>query len=469
VEKDAGLPFGAAADSQSWQNRLQRHHAGSWLTKGRAVPGDGSLQIANARVRRCLVDAALPGDGEQTLVDIAIEDGRIAALRPAGEVAPGPGANIVDQDGGEVWPGLVDLHTHLDKGHIWPRAENADGTFAGAMAAAYADQRAKWTIEDVDARFAFGLRCAFAHGTVAIRTHLESQPPHHEICWPVFRALQREWAGRIHLQAVGLIPIEDFSQPRGETFADHVAGHGGVLGAFLYMHPDLDRLLERMLALAAERGLDLDLHVDESGDPGAVALRQLAAAALRHGFNGKILCGHCCSLAVQEPTEAARTLDLVRAAEIAVVSLPMCNLYLQDRGPGRTPRWRGVTLLHEMAARGIKVALASDNCRDPFHAYGDHDMLEVFREAVRIAHLDRPLRAWPQAISRTPAAIMALPDAGVIRVGGPADLLLFRARSDSELLSRPQSDRIVLRAGREIDTTPPDYRELDEALAGRAQ
>jgi cytosine deaminase len=122
-----------------------------------------------------------------------------------------------------------------------------------------------------------------------------------------------------------------------------------------------------------------------------------------------------------------------------------------------------------MAARGIKVAIASDNCRDPFHAYGDHDMLEVFREAVRIAHLDRPLRVWPRAISRTPAAIMGLPDAGVIRVGGPADLLLFRARSDSELLSRPQSDRIVLRAGREIDTTPPDYRELDEALAGRAQ
>jgi cytosine deaminase len=64
---------------------------------------------------------------------------------------------------------------------------------------------------------------------------------------------------------------------------------------------------------------------------------------------------------------------------------------------------------------------------------------------------------------------MGLPDAGVIRVGGPADLLLFRARSDTELLSRPQSDRIVLRAGCQIDTTPPDYRELDQALAGSAR
>jgi cytosine deaminase len=141
----------------------------------------------------------------------------------------------------------------------------------------------------------------------------------------------------------------------------------------------------------------------------------------------------------------------------------MCNLYLQDRVRGRTPRWRGVTLLHEMAARGIPVALASDNCRDPFHAYGDHDMLEVFREAVRVAHLDRPLGAWPRAICHTPAAIMGL-DAGVIRQGGSADLVLFRARSDAELLSRPQADRKVLRAGRLIDSLPPDYRELDETL-----
>ncbi len=424
------------------------------------------MHIANARVRRCLVDAALPGEGEQVLVDIAIEEGRIAALRAAG-TPPGPGATVIEQDGGEVWPGLLDVHSHLDKGHIWPRAENPDGTFDGAMAAAAADQR-NWTVDDVHARFAFGLRCAFAHGTVAIRTHLESEGPQREICWSVFRALQQEWAGRIHLQAVGLIPIEDFAGRSGEDFADYVSAQGGVLGAFVYMYPDLDRLLERMLALATERGLELDLHVDESGDPGAMALRGVAMAALRQGFAGGIVCGHCCSLAVQEPAEAERTLDLVRAAGIKVVSLPLCNLYLQDRVPGRTPRWRGVTLLHEMAARGIPVALASDNCRDPFHAYGDHDMLEVFREAVRIAHLDRPLGDWPRAITRTPAAIMRLPDAGVLRVGAPADLLLFRARSDGELLSRPQSGRIVLRDGCQIDTTAPDYRELDAAFAGPA-
>jgi len=422
-----------------------------------------SLHIVNARVRRCLVDAELPDAAEHAAVDLVIENGRIAGLHPAGSVAAAQGVFVIDQDGGEVWPGLIDVHTHLDKGHTWPRSENPSGTFDGAMASADAD-KGRWTPEDIHARFSFGLRCAYAHGTVAIRTHLESQAPHHQMCWPVFRALQHEWAGRIHLEAVGLTVVEDFLTPSGERLADLVAEHQAVLGGFLYMHPDLERALDRMFALASERGLDLDLHVDESGAPDAIALRHVAAAALRHRFAGTIVCGHCCSLAVQEASEAERTLDLVRAAGIKVVSLPMCNLYLQDRVPGRTPRWRGVTLLHEMDALGIPIALASDNCRDPFHAYGDHDMLEVFREAVRIAHLDRPLGRWPEAVTRTPAAIMGL-DIGVIRPGAVADLVLFRARSDGELLSRPQADRTVLRAGQPIDSTPPDYRELDVTLA----
>jgi cytosine/creatinine deaminase len=132
-----------------------------------------------------------------------------------------------------------------------------------------------------------------------------------------------------------------------------------------------------------------------------------------------------------------------------------------DRAPGSTPRWRGVTLLHEMAAQGIPVVLASDNCRDPFYGYGDHDMVEVFREAVRIVQLDCPVGAWPAAVMRTPAEIMGMAERGGIRIGAPADLILFRGRDWSELLSRPQSERVVLRAGRPIEPTPPDHRELD--------
>ena len=163
-----------------------------------------------------------------------------------------------------------------------------------------------------------------------------------------------------------------------------------------------------------------------------------------------------------QPEAAAReTIRLCAEAGIAVVVLPMCNLYLQDRVASRTPRWRGVTLVHEMRAAGIPVSVASDNARDPFFAYGDLDMVEVFREATRILHLDHPVADWPRAATATPAGVMRLPETGWLRLGAPADLVLFRARGWSEFLARPQSDRIVLRAGRILDAEPPDWRELD--------
>jgi cytosine deaminase len=280
------------------------------------------------------------------------------------------------------------------------------------------------------------------------------------------RALRKAWADRIELQAVSLVALDAFAGRDGERLADTVADAGGILGGVAFMTASIDAQLDRVVALAAERGVGLDFHADESGDAGARALGHIARAVLRRGFEGRVVCGHCCSLAVQPSEVVEETLDLVKQAGIAVVTLPMCNLYLQDRVPGRTPRWRGVTLLHEMKTRGIPVAVASDNVRDPFYGFGDHDMLEVYREATRIVHLDRPYGDWPRAVTTTPADLMELPAAGRLRGGVPADLVLFRARHWSELLARPQSDRVIVRRGRALATELPDHRELDDLMTG---
>jgi cytosine deaminase len=58
--------------------------------------------------------------------------------------------------------------------------------------------------------------------------------------------------------------------------------------------------------------------------------------------------------------------------------------------------------------------------------------------------------------------------AGRIAPGARADLVLTRARCLTELFARAQSDRTVLVAGRAIDTTLPDHRELDALLGARA-
>ncbi|WP_424971475.1 cytosine deaminase [Dinoroseobacter sp. S76] len=417
----------------------------------RALPS-GAYTLSNVHVPACL----LGQDGDLVLTEISIDaQGALSEPQPI----------AIDMEGALVLPCFTDMHTHLDKGHIWPRSPNPDGTFMGALTTVGADRVASWSAEDVRARMEFSLRCAYAHGTRAIRTHLDSIPPQDGISFPVFSELQADWAGRIDLQAVCLIGCDHFSSggPFKET-ADIVARtKGGVLGMVTYPVPDLDDRLRGFFALAAERGLAADFHVDETMDPSSETLRSIAKIAAEVGFDAPITVGHCCSLSTQEEARALDTLDLVAKQGINVVSLPLCNLYLQDRHSGRTPRGRGITLVHEMVERGIPVSFASDNTRDPFYAYGDMDMIEVMREATRIGHLDHGRSDWVRAFTATPAASCGF-DAPSFAVGAPADLVITRARNWNEFFARPQSDRIVLRGGEPIDRTLPDYAELDALM-----
>lgn len=393
-------------------------------------------------------------------VDLEIVDGIITTIVPSGADS-NHSDPAIDLKGGMVWACFVDMHTHLDKGHIWNRAPNPDGTFNSALTTVKIDAANHWDETDVYRRMEFGLKCSYAHGTKAIRTHIDSFGEQGEIGFRVFKELRDCWANKLTLQAVSLVTLDYFLTPEGEKLADLVADVGGVLGGVAYMNPDIDAQLDRVFALSKERKLNLDFHTDENDDPESMSLRHVAQAAIRQNYEGQVVCGHCCSLAVQEEAEANKTIQLVEKAGIGVVSLPMCNLYLQGRKAGVTPRWRGVTLLHELKQQGVSVAIASDNCRDPFFAFGDHDAMEVFNLSVRIAHLDHPYSDWANAITLTPADLMGLDQVG-IGVGLPADLVLFKARSCSELLSRSQHDRIVLRDGKAIDTTLPDYAELDD-------
>ncbi|MEM9060903.1 MAG: cytosine deaminase [Pseudomonadota bacterium] len=411
----------------------------------------GPLTLKNLTAPACLVG----GEGEVTRIDLGLADGQLAA--------PGIGESI-DMAGATVFPCFVDMHTHLDKGHIWGRTPNPDGTFMGALTSVGEDREARWSAEDVRRRIDFALRSAYAHGTAAIRTHLDSIPPQEDISWPVFREIRAAWKGRIDLQAVCLVGIDRVGDTADFTkIADIVAQSGGALGAVTYPDPDLEDKLRLFFKVAEARGLDADFHVDETLDASVATLRTIAEIVLETGFDAPVTVGHCCSLTTQPEADALSTLDLVAKAGINVVSLPLCNLYLQDRHGRRTPRYRGVTLVHEMKARGINVSFASDNTRDPFYAFGDLDMLEVMREATRIAHLDHSDADWTKAFLTNPANASGFRSPSLSH-GAPADLVICKARNFNELMSRPQSDRIVLRGGKQIDRTLPDYSELDDLM-----
>nr|WP_272213832.1 cytosine deaminase [Marinicella sp. W31]MDC2879784.1 cytosine deaminase [Marinicella sp. W31] len=428
------------------------------------LPEARSFALLRASVPAvCLADASgLQAKEGLISADIVVENGKIDAILPSG-TAPAalPAADMRD---GMVWPCFTDMHTHIDKGHIWERRRNPDGTFMGALENVMADRQANWSADDVAARMEFSLKSAYAHGTGLLRTHIDSLPPQHEISFEVFSHIREKWADRIELQAVALFAIDMIFEPFFDDLITLLKRHNGLVGGVTQMLPDLDQRLDRMFQAAGENGLDIDLHVDETEDREVLTLGRIADAKLRNGFEGAVTVGHCCSLARQDDETAKRTIDRVAEAGLSVVSLPMCNMYLQDRHEGRTPRWRGVTLFKELAAAGVKTAVSSDNTRDPFYAYGDLDPVEVIREAVRILQLDHPLDETARIITRTPAEILGRPERGVIAEGGPADLVLFSARRWSEFLSRPQADRIVMRNGMGIDRSLPDYRELDPLM-----
>ncbi len=417
----------------------------------RTLP-NGPITLADVTIPACLLGQ--PGDLIRT--DISFDaDGTICGPQPL----------AVEMNGAMVLPCFVDMHTHLDKGHIWGRAPNPDGTFMGALTTVGEDRAANWSAEDVRARMEFALKSAYAHGTRAIRTHLDSIPPQDQISFGVFAEVQSDWADRITLQAACLIGCDrmDLDGPFVKT-ADLVAAtQGGVLGMVTYPMDDLQTRLDGFFALAEARGLAVDFHVDETMDPSVNTLRQIAQTVLDRGFDAPVTVGHTCSLSTMPEAEALETLDLVAKAGIHAVSLPMCNLYLQDRHAHRTPRNRGITLVHEMKARGINISFASDNTRDPFYAYGDLDMIEVLREATRIGHLDHTGTDWVETVLTNPARACGF-DLPSLAPGAPADLVICPARTWTEFFARPQADRIVLRRGQAINRTLPPYSDLDPLM-----
>ena len=403
--------------------------------------------------------AASPAE-PSVLCDITVEGSRIDSVAPSGPGAATPGA--VDLGGSVVFPGFVDAHVHLDKSHTWDRAPNRSGTFPEALETLARD-RAGWTRKDLLRRAGFSLRCAWEHGTRVVRTHVDTWLPWGEENHAAMQELREEWRGRIALQTVPLTSFANYAGSMGDETADLAMRYGAsALGGWTPMGPELPRQVARLLAIARDRGVGVDLHVDENGNPAEEVLRTVAEGVIRNRFELPVVCGHCCSLAVQKEERQRSTIALVKEARIRVITLPLCNQYLQDRRTQvpRTPHWRGLTLIHELMDAGVAVASASDNVRDAFHAYGDMDAAEVYLQTVKQAHLDSRLGASAALVTSAAADMVGLPGSGRVAPGSPSQLVVFPARSFSEFLSRPGSPRRLVDGERIRDAHPPAYGEL---------
>ena len=439
-----------------------------------SIPDDGPCLLCGARVPAELVANPPPSaraDAEGALhMDIMLAQGRVAALFPAG-TAPGTMPRV-DLAGRHLWPAFIDMHTHLDCGHAIPRVR-PDGTIHGGFSLTAQDWP-RWTDDDLSLRMDFGLRCAWAHGTSAIRSHVDSETlAYAQRHWRALDRMRAAWAGRIDLQGVTICAMEAWAGPEAQALADLTADHGGILGGVTDTlergengtYDALGHALDRLFALAGERGLDIDLHVDQTDDLSAFTIPEIARARQRSCFQGRVVLGHCVNLALMPPQVIDQTLALAREADLAFVSMPTPMMYLMDRKPRRTPRWRGVTAAHEIRTAGLPLAIGGDNCRDAWFPYGDHDMLDTLKQAIRVFQADEPLTGALSMATRVPADLIGRPDLGRIGVGLPAHLVIFQARSLNVVLARDQADRIVLHRGRRVTDPLPQHHALEAALA----
>jgi len=395
---------------------------------------------------------------------LRLEGGRISAIAAQ---ATGD-APVFDLRGATVLPAFVDPHTHLDKGDLLAAGLAVERNLFRAIDAVRADYP-RWSEAELRLRMGFALRTAWAHGTRALLSYVDWAAPPHDgpgpLAWRVLCALRDEWRGRIEIVPCSLATIDLLADPvQAERLGREVAAGGGVLGVFVYPAPHCAGLVPLAFDLAERFDLRLDFHVDEHLAPPIANLPTVARLARERGWGARTVCGHNCLLSVMDRAHCDATLDAVAEAGIGLVALPYTNLHLQDSAqqpPFTTPRQRGILPLHEAAARGIRVALGSDNHRDPFFPAGDLDPLQTLALAALAAQLDDPLQSWASAVTTQPASLLGLAWDGLLRVGSPADLVIHPGRNAAEVLSRPCHGRVVLRAGQPVDGTLPDFRELD--------
>jgi cytosine/creatinine deaminase len=396
------------------------------------------------KLERVIIPPSVRGfDAEASLFDVYIENGAVAGVNAA-QSAINKVAN------GMLLPAFVDLHVHIDKTYVVNEVGAADGDLFQAINL-MAQHRSRWTQDDIRTRMERALQDAYTHGTRALRTHLDWPDAAAPKSLAVFEQLREMWRDRLTLQCVSLTPLDVFDDATtAQTIAQQVAranrdGSTALLGAFVYRNDKLHAKLQRVFALAQQHHLQLDFHVDEGLHADARGLRAIAELTIHNQYQGKVTCGHACSLSVQPAAEALDTLRLCAQAGIHLVALPSTNLYLQGAWDA-TPVERGITRLKEALAGELSACIATDNVADGFYPYGSYDLLETYGLGVLAAHLS-PADAALSTITTHPARAMGLAWDGKIRAGCPADLVLLSARSPYELLSPVGRKRQVMRGG----------------------
>jgi cytosine deaminase len=218
---------------------------------------------------------------------------------------------------------------------------------------------------------------------------------------------------------------------------------------------------------AAEQGLMVDMHCDESDDPLSRHIETLAAETLRLGLQGRVAGSHLTSMHSMDNYYVSKLLPLMAESGVAAIANPLINITLQGRHD-TYPKRRGMTRVPELLAAGVPVAFGHDCVMDPWYGLGSGDMLEVAHMGLHVAQMtgQAAMRQCFQAVTETPARILGLQGYG-IAPGCRADLVWLDAADPVEAIRLRAARRLVLRGGEVVSEAPPARATL--RLPGRPE
>ena len=378
-------------------------------------------------------------------VDIVIQDGVIADLGTAGGMLA---RETIDLAGRVVTPGLVEAHIHLDKALLDDRIVATTGTLAEAIRVTSEAKRA-FTVDDIRARARRALDLAVRAGTTAMRTHVEVDPIVGLAGMEAVLPLRDEYRGALDLQVCAFAQEGIVKAPSTEGLLRRALTMGAdLVGGCPYNDTDGAEHVRIIFALASAFGVDADFHVDFADEPEHLHIRNVAAETVRTGWRGRVAVGHLTELAAVPPYQQGELVAEIAAAGIGVIVLPMTDLYLMGRRDELNVR-RGLAPIRRLLDGGVRVALASNNLRNPFTPVGTADLVDLASVAAVAAHMGTPadLRRLLNTITVHPAAILRLPDYGLDR-GCRADLVAWDCERVEDIVAARPPRALVVKRGR---------------------
>lgn len=400
-----------------------------------------------------------------TTADVTLAGGRIASVdRAPADTEPRPDTEVHHLGGWLLLPAPAEPHAHLDKAYTADLVANPAGDLLGAIEA-WVARYPERTVEEIHGRARRAALAGLANGCTAIRTHVDVNEVLGTRAVEALQQVKVDLAGLVDLQIIGLVG-RPTSGPEGEgnrraLLAALEVGLDGIGGA-PHVDPDPAWVIDHCLAVAADAGLPLDLHVDENLDPASHDLDHLARRILEQGFDHGATASHCVALSMRPDAEQRELAARVRDAGISVVALPQTNLFLQARGQ-RTAPPRGLTAVTSLLEAGANVTAGGDNLQDPFNTVGRGDPLETAALAVVTAHLDAETAY--DLVSGAARRALGLPMIG-LQPGDPADLLAIRAANVREAIATAPADRRVFRSGALVARTTTTTEIAGATAAG---